>query len=393
MQNNTLPPIITSSEPGSFAYFTIRERKPEIIDLMLEINNFSPSIKDSFRDFQKEMVSGRVKPLVEDAPDREIWQHDLQNWIGKRWIDIPWYLAEAFFYRRILEISHYFQPGPNKGIDPFEKLKQQEMIESIAVFEDLYPSLKSEQSYENFFNYCVKTLWGNRGDLSFTTELDKDMDTQHHRIILDQSQEAYDFLAAAKNKSIAYILDNAGKELIFDFALIDYLLQTKLADKVTCYFKNQPFYVSDAMPIDFDVTVDTMKASKLVQVRGLSQRMIEWRKSGKVTLKAPAFLTYGRTFDEMPVELHDQFAIHDLTIFKGDLNYRRLMRDLQWDPTTPVEVAASYFPTSFLCLRTLKAELIVGLSKELLTQIESESDPDWLTNGKRGLITFYQKNP
>jgi hypothetical protein len=75
-------------------------------------------------------------------------------------------------------------------------------------------------------------------------------------------------------------------------------------------------------------------------------------------------------------------------ILKGDVNYRRLFGDRHWQPTTPIEKAAGYFPTSVLSFRTLKAEIAVGLSEEMLEYLNTEAEEDWRINGKRGMITF-----
>ena len=96
-------------------------------------------------------------------------------------------------------------------------------------------------------------------------------------------------------------------------------------------------------------------------------------------------------YRKMPQVLRSQIATHDIVILKGDVNYRRLIGDRHWEPTTPVEVAAGYFPTSFLSLRTLKGEIILGVTGEILANIEKDGDSDWLVNGKRGMITFLEK--
>jgi hypothetical protein len=45
----------------------------------------------------------------------------------------------------------------------------------------------------------------------------------------------------------------------------------------------------------------------------------------------------------------------------------------------------NYFPAPLVALRTLKSELITGLTE---TQVEklNDEEKDWLTNGKRGVI-------
>jgi uncharacterized protein with ATP-grasp and redox domains len=391
MNNNTLPPLIMTSDEDSFAQKTIRERKPQIIHQILSSHDFTPAIRQSFLDFKSELASGRVQPLHEDTSDTQIWLQELQSWIGKSWFELPWLLAEAYFYRRVLEITTYFQPGPFQGVDPFERLKYQELLDGCDVFEEIFPTLTTQDLLENFKAFCVKALWGNRGDLSHMDVLDPNMGTQSHHIILDQTSSAYEYLSANKPATIGYFFDNVGKELYFDLALIDFLIQAGLASKVTCYLKNQPFFVSDSMPKDMLQTLERMMASDNPVVRQLSHRIEKGISSGKIKIEAPPFLTYALTYRELPPVLRGQLSAHDVVILKGDVNYRRLMGDRHWPPKTPVDVAGGYFPAPFLSLRTLKAELVVGLTDEILSQVENEADPNWLINGKRGLITFFQK--
>lgn len=87
----------------------------------------------------------------------------------------------------------------------------------------------------------------------------------------------------------------------------------------------------------------------------------------------------------MPSRLRDSLAQSDLVILKGDLNYRRLLDDRRWPPTTCMEGVTAYFPRPFLTLRTLKAEVIVGL-QEGEAEALTAADPDWLINGRRGII-------
>jgi hypothetical protein len=75
----------------------------------------------------------------------------------------------------------------------------------------------------------------------------------------------------------------------------------------------------------------------------------------------------------------------DLVILKGDVNYRRLLDDCHWPPTTRLEDVTGYFPASFLTLRTLKGEIMVGLEPGQAEAL-SAADPTWLINGKRGVI-------
>ena len=70
---------------------------------------------------------------------------------------------------------------------------------------------------------------------------------------------------------------------------------------------------------------------------------------------------------------------------KGDANYRRLLGDAHWPPTTSFAQATGYFPAPLVALRTLKAEIIVGLRSGEAERLQTE-DPAWLVNGKRGVV-------
>jgi hypothetical protein len=71
------------------------------------------------------------------------------------------------------------------------------------------------------------------------------------------------------------------------------------------------------------------------------------------------------------------------------VNYRRLLDDRHWPPSTPLEEITSYFPAPFLVLRPLKGEILAGLAPGQ-AEILAAQDPTWLINGQRGLIQFYR---
>jgi hypothetical protein len=387
-----LPPFLMTSEDGSFAQKTIKERKPLIIDRILSHFDYTPHIRNALEAFKLELVNEPVHSLLEPTPDRLYWDQDLQPWEGKTWLEIPWFLAETYFYRRVLEIVSYFRPGPWQYQDPYEFMKNREIQDALPVFEEIYRNQNTIPSYKNFRSNCLQALWGNRGDLSNLHIFETNMGSQLENLVLDHTKDAWDIF---QNKPIriAYFLDNIGKELFFDLAFMDYLLQTKLAKSITCYMKNQPFFVSDAMPKDLDKSLRALQASQNKEVRDLAQRMVRCIDIGQVTLQAPPFLTTSRMYLQLPKILRNQLASHDLAILKGDVNYRRLFGDRHWPPTTPIMEAGGHFPTRVISLRTLKSEIILGISQIKLQEVQAEGDPKWLINGKRGMVTFLDRNP
>jgi uncharacterized protein (DUF4415 family) len=70
---------------------------------------------------------------------------------------------------------------------------------------------------------------------------------------------------------------------------------------------------------------------------------------------------------------------------KGDLNYRRLVGDQLWSPTTPFAERTAYWPGPVAALRTLKSDVITGLDRDVLTALE-ESGEAWRTSGTHALV-------
>ncbi len=390
MTSPALPPFIMTSEAGSFARHTIEARKPLIVDRILTDFDYNRSIRSALLDLKKEMASGQVRLLQESTSDRVIWDHDLQPWVGKSWLEIPWFLAETYFYRRVLEAVEYFQPGPWMGQNPYGRLKTKEISDSLPIFTADYELASVSNDFPSFSDMLYKALWGNRADLSNLHSFDPDMSTQSEHILRDDSEEVYHLLRKQPGK-VAYIFDNVGKELYFDLALIDHLLSSGLANTVTCYLKNQPFFVSDAMPEDVFRVLDHLESSDSEKNQSLARRITRAIKLGKIQIETPPFFTTGRMYRQLPDVLKSQIGTHTLAILKGDVNFRRLVGDRHWLHTTPLGQAAGYFPTSVVSLRTMKSELVLGLTQDQIEHLNNEAEIDWLINGKRGMISFLQK--
>ena len=67
-----LPPLLMTSEPGSFAQSTIVERKPEIIRRVIADNAYPPEIVAALAAFAAEIAAQPVRTLSESAADSEI---------------------------------------------------------------------------------------------------------------------------------------------------------------------------------------------------------------------------------------------------------------------------------------------------------------------------------
>jgi hypothetical protein len=92
---------------------------------------------------------------------------------------------------------------------------------------------------------------------------------------------------------------------------------------------------------------------------------------------------------EMPEALRRDLLGAALLISKGDANYRRWLGDRHWPFTTPFGDVVSYAPAPLVALRTLKAEVMAGLTEEKLRWVR-KTDPDWLANGSWGVIQYFR---
>jgi Damage-control phosphatase ARMT1-like domain len=121
-----LPLPLIGAEAGSFTEFTVTQRMPAIARRVIAENSFSTAINNSLEQLATELPAGYIQPLVDDTgADFVKWNKYLQPYLGQRWVDIPWFFVETYFYRLILNITNYFPPGEGQGVDPFALQKRQ----------------------------------------------------------------------------------------------------------------------------------------------------------------------------------------------------------------------------------------------------------------------------
>ncbi len=383
-----LPPPLLTSEPGSFARDTLAVRVPRIIQDTIASNTFPPDVLQAVQELHAEIVGGRTRGLTEDTPDRGFWNEVSRDYLGRSWLDVPWYWAESYFYRRMLEATRYFQPGPMNQVDPYRAVKQTELAPEVAphAVAITLRGLPAETS-KRFEVLLYSSLWGNRVDLSYKVAMEVGRadrpEDERKNLLVDDSSHVWEFLQEAPRR-VAIIADNAGTELLMDLALADFLLVNNLAERIILHLKQQPFFVSDALPQDLEAGLEAL-ASGEPEARALAERVRAHRGSGRLKWSTHWFNTTCLFYFQLPDDLFKELSETDLVILKGDANYRRLLGDAHWEPTMPFERAAGYFPPSVVALRTLKSELIVGLQPGEAERL-GRVDAHWMVNGRRGVV-------
>jgi uncharacterized protein with ATP-grasp and redox domains len=385
----TLPPLLLTSEPGSFAQRTFQTRIPRILDNIIATNDYPIEIVAALGTLREEIVSGALQPLREQVDDQEFWNAHAHEHLGKTWLDLPWYWAEAFFYRRVLEQTRYFQDGDFYHRDPFAPVKRAELQPDRAPQKVNTALERLPRDTETAFHTLLHaSLWGNRTDLSYLA-IKRDAQSfadERANLMVDDSAQMWEFLRGTC-KRVDMICDNAGTELCFDLALIDFLLRANLTSEIILHLKPQPMFVSDAMIQDALASLDAFGKSPALELRQLAQRLARALNDGRLVLSDHPFWVTGFFFHDLPNDLRATLAQASLVISKGDANYRRLIGDCHWQPTTRFRDAVAHFPAPVVALRTMKAELIVGLRAGEAERLRA-LDAEWLVNGKRGVIQF-----
>ncbi|XP_004534804.1 protein-glutamate O-methyltransferase isoform X2 [Ceratitis capitata] len=417
--------FLSAQYKQSFAYKTMRNRLPAILENIIE--NITKDAENIIAEFGEETrkeiydVADRIlklkfklendyvmKTFKGEARDKKLWNDFLnqQNNDSNSFLKACWLYAECYVYRRL----YYFFENHRilKTYDYFSQNKQKAFTISVGamlnVFEVLQ-SMKSHISDDNLKLLLKLNLWGNRCDLSISSgkevkpgdnpfELARNLDK---KIIVDESCKIIECLnhADRKNSVIEFICDNAGYELFTDFILADYLIESKLVSKVRFNLKAMPWFISDATFNDFRWSLEYMKNHSSPVLREYGQKWQAFVIGNKFELaNVNYFWTSPYEYYRMPEidpELHKRLSKSHLVIFKGDLNYRKLISDFSWDCTESFKTCLKGFqPTNLCSLRTIKADLICGLLEGQSKSLEKENN-EWMITGEFGTIQFAAK--
>ena len=399
----SFPPEICAQDEDSFANYTFLNRIPYIIRKIIDENEFEPDVVIALERLLDEVLHQTIVPFKEDPSDAgSTWQNCVQPYLGRTWFEVPFFFAEMYLYRQILETIGYFNLKPDQRIDPFFDQKQKGLTRAMAQTQYI-GQLCDPGNYthnallDRFKTLLLENLWANRADLSqlsgiFNPNAEHfDLEDSCSILINDLSAVIEYAIGLDSNlKRVDLILDNSGMELIADLALADYLLSTHMAETVILHCKQDPVFVSDTTVRDVNVTIEALQTANSAKLNPWATRLSAWSKSGRLEIRDHPFWTLPFYFRDWPQSLLRDFSKSDLLISKGDANYRRLVDDRHWDFTTPISAVVNYLPAPCLALRVLKCEVLVGITAERLQALRTESD--WMINGNYALIQFIDRN-
>lgn len=435
-----LAPKLRGKKEGTFAYFTVKDRWPKIVTGLVDqlvrkrpefIEEYGPTVENDIASILEKFSKLRYeimtdKPLCtfsEIGKDGRAWNQLVVDMKTASMPDDveeltyfkgPWLFVECYLYRFIY--SAFLSTDKLSNMDYFQDTKRKnfldhlEQIEEAAAFMNKI-SAKDAPLHDLFGVNTIfrMSLWGNRADMSLTGGDNQIMKMScvvasaklsEYVLVDDVNEMTCKVLAPlqvnqqnSKNRRIDIVLDNAGVELTSDLVLADFLLIRDFADKIVLHGKACPWFVSDVTERDFIWTIDSF-AKVGPEGEKLGNQLKTHIKNNKITFECDLFWTSPHPFyvmDREAPELFKEFCTSSLAIFKGDLNYRKLVGDRDWDMDTSFKKACRGFaPCPFIALRTLKAETVAGISPAVLNKIlaKFEDDNSWMTSGEYGVCQF-----
>lgn len=359
----------------------------------------------------------RDKPISLLAKDQdvdtEIWNEYLESFFitGKAsWFKLPWLVSECYAYR--LLHGHFSTSQNWKLFDPFRHQKQESLVLSKGAILATIPLIQSllttppAANWTWFHQLTSLSLWGNRTDLSLLVNLKaEDLAARQEKqvseefIVVDERRAIWEEVLSGQSPEarIDLVLDNAGFELWADLILAEWLISSGIAKTVVLHGKRVPWFVSDVLYSDLEDLFSHIEANYELGpfiIARIRSRLA----TGAFRYEADAFWTTPFAYHhlaELAPQLWQQFKKSDFVIFKGDLNYRKLVFDCSWPCDTPFQQAIgptwnrSDAPPGMI-LRTCKADVVVGVAQSLAAKL-NEQDPDWQVNGNWAVIQGWFK--
>src|SRR3954465_5621198 len=146
-------PRIMTADSREYAHGVLAERHPALIEQVRAAHPYGPEQHVALDALRAEITVGTVTPLPAETPDAGAGRAWTAPYLGRSWFTMPFLVAEAFFYRRLLEAVGFVQPGLWQGVDPFAPAKAAELA-----------GLTTPTGRDDLM---LAAVWGNQADLGF----------------------------------------------------------------------------------------------------------------------------------------------------------------------------------------------------------------------------------
>lgn len=391
--------------------------------------------KDVIEDLKKSLSSiesdAALTPIPEDGSLAVKDFNDELETLGPiSWHNSPWLYAENYIYRLINTCFSRRRTTFWKTYDVWAIQKTNALKSSKSVITELVQwyleidrkmhedAVKGEENLEALMEEMIQvSLWGNSSDLLLLLHVSlselqsrqgkKSRELFKKNVVDDDTEQVWGLLSSLRNggpdREIHVVLDNAGFEFLTDLIFVAYLLAANYASKIVLHGKDIPWFISDVTPRDLETTLSVLETAdfsdpitqrETQSLKAFTSEIRGYFASGKLSYEAHPFWTtqhpYARLPDLAP-ELFKQLAAAELVIFKGDLNYRKLVFDGLWPRTTTFQRALGPLgkeAVRILALRTSKSDVCVGLALGKEEELDPEAKGEWTRGGRYAVVSF-----
>ncbi|CEF63040.1 UPF0364 protein C6orf211 [Strongyloides ratti] len=405
---------LTGAVQGTFAFATVHDRWPKILTKIIdqlhrkyfEITNLKgekageelTGIINKVAEMRYHIMTNKgLRELNTSSDNCLYWNEYIKKLreLGKdNWFEGDWLFVECYMYRMIYEFI--IETNLLKDLDPFEAEKLDAYKSSEKCMIEIINMLDKFDMKE----MILISLWANKYDLSLSggdpvtavkSFLKTAFSSQEYILVDDSIRVIYYLKETMPLNRIDIVTDNFSLEFFTDLCLGEKLLSNQTAKTIKFHIKPFPWFVSDVTFKDAQYMIDSMINSDDI---GLKKYGNIWKKrleDGSFIFETNKFWNTGASFFEMnslaPDLYNDIKSNSGFVIFKGDLNYRKLVGDRNWNPTESILKSIFSFDIfPFLALRTLKSETVAGLSKDTYELVKEV--PSWMVSGEYGLIQF-----
>lgn len=418
---NRIPNVIRYNN-DSFARETIKYRFRNIItnikaDKYPDIPDYSEltGSKFSIGFLDNDIFSRYSDKLLKSWAKQQNTQYD-QNDVSKFFTNAPFIDVEHYFYFYILHhVNNSHGENTGKIIDPYRENKISSMEKDyfstsgtheskIKKLLELGLKIKNctgdRNQEENLGKLLKMNLSANSTDLSqlFWEQFSE------VRAAIDDSKEFWaDYASDLGGTSrINILVDNFGIEFLSDIILGYYFILKKGRDtdiEIIYHVNELPIFVSDVKSGDEKLLFDIL--SKLTENNEEYTALLDDIRSfiGTKLIFRPDFFwnmpdnynivsksEYKNTRELSAIK--DIFNGSNLLIVKGDLNYRRMVGDRNYNPNKKIESRIGYIKCPILIIRSFKSDctLLGRKGRDFLRNKNIEQD--WQSSGKYGIIQY-----
>ncbi|EDV58027.1 protein-glutamate O-methyltransferase [Drosophila erecta] len=418
--------LLSGRYKQSFAYLTLRTRLPGIMQQIIMrlvsdvpdlVNKYGEDVRkdvkqivDAIERLKMQLNRDRQFLLFHGAePDKVEWNAFISEMPRpkKSFFRACWLHAECYLYRRIF--SFFENSRHLHNYDCFDHLKKEDLMLSEVAMGALARATRGlPKSFDVFSKLLRINLWGNHfelqiGAFDFAEEDSKDdinvlvkvADIDRILLVNDTTLIWNCLVKASKtggNCIVDFICDNGGFEFFTDMLLLEYMVDNNLATQVRLHVKAIPWYISDVTRADIDWTIAFLTGHQDECLSAVGKKWANLMKFEKIVIAPTSHFWTGPqpyfVMVESDIELYRLLTTSKLAIFKGDLNYRKLLGDYIWDSAEEfITCLRGFRPTNMCALRTVKCEVVCGLPEGMADSL-LKNDQNWMISGNYGVIQY-----